>query len=187
MSQLLLPVNPKRDHIRGNLRAAVTLVEYGDFECPHCGRAYWVLKELEQDLREVFKLVFRHFPLYVIHPHALHASFATEAAALQGKFWGMHDMILEHQDDLTDPDLVAYAQLLGLDLDQFASDMVSTPVMDRVEEDIESGLASGVHATPTFFINDNLFAEVYDYNTLRNAIVQAEKEVNGPGKHRRTV
>src|SRR5260221_8458871 len=150
MTDLTLP-NENRDHVRGRKDAPVTLLEYGDYECPHCGRAYWILKKIEQALGDDLRFAFRNFPLTQAHPHAFHAALAAEAAALQGKFWQMHDMIFEHQDSLGDESLAGYAEMLGLDPEQFVDDMASQKLQQRVQEELISGGRGGVKRTPTCF------------------------------------
>jgi protein-disulfide isomerase len=152
-SALLTPPVNADDHAQGPGNAPVTLVEYGDFECPHCGRAYPIVKEVRRRLGDGLRLVFRHFPLTQSHPHAERAAEATEAAAAQGEFWAMHDELFTHQDALDDVHLVGYAAKLGLDTDRFTSDLENGTYADRVREDVRSGIWSGVNDTPTFFIN----------------------------------
>ena len=151
-SQLTPPVS-ERDHIAGPDDAPVTLVEYGDYECPYCGMAYPIVKAAQQRLGDQLRFVFRNFPLRESHPHAQHAAEAAEAAGAQGKFWEMHDMLFEHQDSLGDEDLITYADALGLDSEQFVDDLASGTYTPRVREDFRSGVRSGVNGTPTFFIN----------------------------------
>lgn len=146
------PVNEK-DHIQGNTDAIIELVEYGDYQCPHCGRAYPIVKRIQEQLGNKLKLVFRNFPLAKIHPEATMAAVATEAAARQNKFWEMHDIIFENQDQLEYESLIAYAEELALDIAQFEEDMQKPELKGKVESDFESGIRSGVNATPTFFIN----------------------------------
>ncbi len=165
MSKLTVPVN-ERDHVRGPENAPVTLVEYGDYECPYCGAAYPIVKRIQKTMGNDLRFVFRNFPLAEIHPHALHAAYAAEAAGLQDKFWEMHDMLFEHQDALEDDDLLRYAQMLALDTDQFARDFASDEVASKVEEDFSSGVRSGVNGTPTFFINGVRHDDSYDYPEL---------------------
>jgi len=152
MAKLTLPVGD-RDHAQGPAAAPVTLVEYGDYECPHCGAAYPVVKKLQEKLGSKLRFIFRNFPLNSMHPHAEHAAEAAEAAASQNKFWEMHDWIFEHQDTIEDADLVAAAETLGLDVAKFTKDMRSQTFLARVKEDFQSGVRSGVNGTPTFFIN----------------------------------
>src|SRR5258706_14242727 len=168
MSRLTIPIE-NRDHIRGRTDAPVALLEYGDYECPHCGRAYVILKRIEQEMGDDLLFAFRNFPLSQIHPHAFHAAYAAEAAALQNKFWEMHSMIFEHQDTLDDPHLVMFAGRLGLDRNRFVHDMTSTAVQQHVQEDFMSGIRSGVNGTPTFFINGTRYDGSYEYKFLSDA------------------
>jgi formate-nitrite transporter family protein len=149
----LTPAVGERDHIAGPGDAPVTLVEYGDFECPYCGMAYPIVKELQQRLGRRLRFVFRNFPLAESHPHAEHAAEAAEAAAEQGKFWEMHDTLYEHQRALEDADLVRYAEELRLDADRVARELEPGTETRRVREDFRSGVRSGVNGTPTFFVN----------------------------------
>lgn len=155
-SQLTPPVS-ERDHATGPEDAPVTLVEYGDYECPYCGMAYLVVKSAQRDLGEQLRFVFRNFPLAEAHPHARLAAEAAEAAAAQGKFWETHDVLFEHQDALEAEDLVGYAKSLGLELAQFARDLKDPKYTKRVRDDFRSGVRSGVNGTPTFFINGNRY------------------------------
>ncbi len=152
MTQLTPSVN-NNDHLLGNPVAAIELVEYGDYECPYCGRAYPIVKDIKQQLGTDLKFVFRNFPLTKIHPHAFPAAVATEAAGLQGKFWEMHDLVFENQKTLNDEHIAQFAEQLGLDQERFQSDLQQQSLSAKVEHDFESGLRSGVNRTPTFFIN----------------------------------
>ena len=152
MSKLRPPLGPQ-DHVQGNPDAAIELIEYGDFECPYCGRAHRIVKVLQEALGGDLLFAWRNFPLAQVHPHALRAAGAAEAAGLQGRFWEMHDMLFEHQDALEAADLLAYAEALGLDMERFAADLDSDEVADRVRADFLSGARSGVNGTPTFFVN----------------------------------
>ena len=169
-AEAALALSEKRDHILGPAEAAVTLVEYGDFECPHCGAAHGILTELLQERGEQVRLVYRHFPLMQIHPRAEPAAEAAEAAGAQGRFWEMHDVLYENQDALEDDDLMGYAQELGLDVRRFAEDLAQGTYRDRVEDGIRSGVESGVHGTPTFFINGRRHEGAWDLESLRTAI-----------------
>lgn len=161
-SLLTKKVNSK-DQFQGHANAAIELVEYGDYQCPHCGRAYPIIKQLQEAMGDKMKFVFRNFPLTNIHPDAMNAAVAAEAAGIQGKFWEMHDMIFEHQNRLLENDLYAYAQQLGLNVEQFQNDMLSETVLAKVEDDFESGMRSGVNGTPSFFINGEKFSNNWDY------------------------
>ena len=149
----LTPPVGAHDHSAGPDDAPVTLVEYGDYECPYCGMAYPIVKRARQDLGSGLRFVFRNFPLAESHPHARLAAQAAEAAAAQGKFWEMHDMLFEHQDALAAEDLVGYAKSLGLDARQFAQDLEGATYAKRVRDDFRNGVRSGVNGTPTFFVN----------------------------------
>jgi Na+/H+ antiporter NhaA len=166
---LAVPVDPERDHIRGPEDATVTLVEYGDLQCPYCGQAETVIRELLSDFGEV-RYVWRHLPLNDVHPQAQIAAEATEAAAAQGKFWEMHDSLLSHQDRLKVMDLVDDAQELGLDVDRFRQDIRRRKGSSRIAEDVESADLSGVSGTPTFFINGHRHQDAYDIDTLSKAV-----------------
>jgi protein-disulfide isomerase len=153
MPKLTRPVDPARDHIQGPENAAVTLVEYGDFQCPHCGRAYPIVKAVQKTMGKNIRFVYRHFPISEDHEYAIPAAEASEAAAVQGKFWEMHDLLFEHQDALDEDSLAGYARQLGLDVDRFTQAMRAHEYGERVKEDFSSGLRSGANGTPTFFIN----------------------------------
>ena len=172
ITDLAVPVDPDRDHIRGPERAPVTVVEYGDFECPYCGQAEPVVRELLADFGDV-RYVFRHLPLNDVHPHAQLASEGAEAAARQGKFWDMHDLLMEHQGALTSKDLIHYAADLGLDTRTFTEDLRKHAGAARVAEDVDSADLSGVTGTPTFFINGKRHYGAYDIGTLSEAVRSA--------------
>jgi Na+/H+ antiporter NhaA len=166
---LYIDVDPNRDHLRGPVKAPVTVVEYGDFECPYCGRAEPVVRELLGDFGDV-RYVWRHLPLSDVHPHAQLAAEAAEAAADQGAFWEMHDLLLAHQDALELDDLVGYARQLGLDLERFEKTLGERAATPRVAEDVDSADLSGVSGTPTFFINGRRHYGAYDIATLSAAV-----------------
>ena len=166
---LAVPVDPDRDHIRGPLDAPVTLVEYGDFECPYCGRAESVIRELLRDFGDL-RYVWRHLPLNDVHPHTQLAAEAAEAAAEQGAFWEMYELLLTHQDALTEADLVAYAEELGLDIERFAADLERHSGAARIAEDVDGADLSSVSGTPTFFINGRRHYGAYDVDTLSRAV-----------------
>lgn len=149
----LKPAVNSRDHIQGNKNASLELVEYGDYQCPHCGRAYAVLKEVQEAMGNNLKFVFRNFPLSDAHPDAFNAAVATEAAGLQNKFWEMHDIIYENQEQLDWKHLLGYAKKIGLEMVRFTADVERDSVTAKVEDDFESGVRSGVNGTPSFFIN----------------------------------
>jgi protein-disulfide isomerase len=164
--KLILPVTSDRDHIQGSSTAPVTLVEYGDYECPYCGQAYSVIKEVQKRLGDKLQFVFRNFPLTEMHPHAQHAAEAAEAAAAQNRFWEMHDYLYEHQQALDDKYLEKYADNLGFNLAKFNTDMSSHVHADRIREDFLSGVRSGVNGTPTFYINEVRYDGSFDLETL---------------------
>ena len=173
---LAVPVDPEHDHVRGPDQAPVTLVEYGDFECPHCGRAEPVIRELLADYGDL-RYVWRHLPLTDVHPHALLAAEGAEAAARQGKFWQMHDQLLDHQGALTAKDLIRYAAELGLDIEQFTRDLRNHAGEAKIAADVDSADLSGVSGTPTFFVNDRRHRGAYDISTLSDAVRAARARV----------
>ncbi|MEY9967872.1 Na+/H+ antiporter NhaA [Streptacidiphilus sp. MAP12-16] len=170
---LAVPVDPHRDHVRGPADAPVTIVEYGDFQCPYCGQAEPVVRELLADSGEV-RYVWRHLPLTDVHPHAQLAAEAAEVAARQGAFWPMHDLLLEHQDALALQDLIGYAADLGLDIEWFSKDLRCHTAAARIAEDIDSADLSGVSGTPSFFINGRRHHGAYDIDTLTTAVRAAQ-------------
>jgi protein-disulfide isomerase len=167
--RLSMPVS-ERDHIQGSAEAPVTLLEYGDYECPYCGKAYPLVKQVQEALGDRLRFAFRNFPLNTVHPHASIAAQAAEAAGAQGKFWEMHDLLFEHQDDLADADLVQYALKLGLEVYRFEADLSSEAFAARVREDFRSGVRSGVNGTPTFFINDVRYNGAHEAGELLAAL-----------------
>ena len=170
---LTMPVTEDRDHFQGPADAAVTLVEYGDYECPFCGAAYPIIKEVQARTGEVLRFVFRNFPITTSHPHAEQAAEAAEAAAAQDNFWEMHDALYENQKRLRDEDLRAYAEELGLDVERFAGELGEHVHEERVHEDFLSGVRSGVNGTPTFYVNGVRHDDSYDVDTLLAAIERA--------------
>jgi Na+/H+ antiporter NhaA len=173
---LAVPVDPRRDHVRGPAKAPVTLVEYGDFECPYCGLAEPVIREILADYGDV-RYVWRHLPLNDVHPHAQLAAEGAEAAAIQGKFWEMYDQLLTHQGGLTPEDLIRYADELGLATEQFASDLARQAGAAKIAEDVDSADLSGVSGTPTFFINGKRHPGAYDLGALSDAVRAARARV----------
>jgi len=167
-------VDPARDHVRGNPEAAVTLLEYGDFECPYCGQAEQIIRELLAGAGEDLRYVFRHLPLNDVHANAETAAEAAEAAAAQGAFWAMHDVLLAHQEELTMPHLLRYAGELGLDVQRFAREVRTGVHAERIARDVESADASGVSGTPTFFVNGRRHQGAYDVATLTAAVRAAK-------------
>src|SRR5437899_11303347 len=166
----LTPLVSQRDHQQGPEPAPVTVVEYGDYECPYCGEAYPIVKEIQLRLGERLRFVFRNFPLTQAHAHAEHAAEAAEAAAGQGKFWQMHDTLFEHQKALDDAHLVHYALALDLERETFVREMTEHVHSKRVLEDFLSGVRSGVNGTPTFFIKGVRHDESFALETLLAAI-----------------
>ena len=169
---LAVPVDPERDHIRGSDDAPVTIVEYGDFECPFCGQAEPVIRELLRDAGDV-RYVWRHLPLNDVHPHAELAAEVSEAATEQGAFWELHDLLLERQDALAPSDLVGYASELGLDVDRLTDDLERHVGAARIAEDVDGADLSSVTGTPTFFINGRRHYGAYDIDSLTAAVRQA--------------
>jgi Na+/H+ antiporter NhaA len=176
---LVAPVDPERDHIRGDDDAPVTLVEYGDFECPNCGQAEPVVRELLNDFGHDLRYVFRHLPLSDVHPRALLAAEAAEAAHDQGAFWEMHDLLFEHQDALEPRQLVAYARELGLDVDRFMNQLRRHEQAGRIASDVDDADLSGVSGTPTFFVNGIRHQGAYDIDTLTAAVRTAHRRALG--------
>jgi Na+/H+ antiporter NhaA len=172
ITDLADPVDPERDHIRGTLDAPVTVVEYGDFECPYCGQAEPIVRELLREHGDV-AYAWRHLPLNDVHPSAQQAAEAAEAAAEQGAFWEMHDLLLDHQDELGFDDLVGYAQQLGLDIERFEEDLRMRTGAARIAQDVDSADLSGVSGTPTFFVNNLRHYGAYDIATLSAAVKAA--------------
>jgi protein-disulfide isomerase len=163
----------QRDHAIGPADAPVTLVEYGDYECPDCGNAFPEIKRLIEEFGSRLRFVFRNFPQYSIHAHAGQAAMAAEAAAAQGKFWDMHDVLYRNQKDLADYEISQLALRAGLEIYKFDADLASERFARRVSEDIASGQASGVTGTPTFFINGVRYVGEKDYASLKAAIESA--------------
>jgi protein-disulfide isomerase len=166
----LSPLDEKADHVRGS-PAGHLIIEYGDYECPYSRQAFHAIEQVEQQLGGNMRFAFRHFPLTGIHPHALAAAAAAEAAALQGRFWDMHELLFHRQKALGDGDLRGYAAQLGLDVAAFDRDRASNEVVDRIRRDVDSGLASGqVVGTPTLFIDGVVYRGGYDPPTLLAAL-----------------
>lgn len=163
---MALPVSPARDHIRGPVDAPVTLVEYGDFQCPYCAAAHPVVEAVRAEMGEEMRLVFRHFPLRTVHPRAEIAAEAAEAAGAQGRFWPMHDLLFDDNIHLGPNDLVARAEALELQIERFEAELSAHVHAERVHDDFLSGVYSGVQGTPTFFINGWRHQGPFDYQTL---------------------
>jgi len=171
---LAVPVS-ERDHSQGPAAAAVTLVQYGDYECPYTRQSTTIVRAIQQQLGDKLCFVFRNFPLTEIHPHALHAALAAESAAAQGKFWQMHDYIFHHQHTLEDADLEQFAEAVGLDMQQYTRDMAEQRSLARIEEDVEGGERSGVQGTPTFFINGVEYRGSWELEALLAALQAASR------------
>jgi protein-disulfide isomerase len=172
----LTPPVSERDHIQGSNTARVTLVEYGDYQCPDCLQAYPIMIDIQEHLGDKLRLVFRNFPLTAVHPNAQRAAEAAEAADAQGKFWEMHDYLFEHLAKLDDSLLFEFATEIGLDLNRFKRDLETHSFAARVKEDIESGIRSGVKGTPTFFINGIRHDGRCDLESLTASILKAAAE-----------
>lgn len=170
--RLSVPVSA-RDHVQGTPDAPVTLLEYGDYECPYCGQAYPIVKELQKRLGSGLRFVFRNFPLGNMHPHATLAAEAAEVVGARGIFWEMHDTLYEHQRALAEADLVGYAGGLGVDERTFSTEVRRTVYADRVREDFTSGVRRGVNGTPTFYINGARHNGSYDLEELLRAVGHA--------------
>ncbi len=171
---LTVPVSA-RDHIQGADNATVTLVEYGDYQCPFCGRAYPLVKAIQKKMGAKLRFVFRNFPLNNIHPNAEDAAETAESAAVDGKFWEMHDVIFENQGELEIDNLLVYAKRLKLNVKRVESELESHAQRPRVKEDFESGIRSGVNGTPTFFINGVRFDGNWESSELLEALEAAAK------------
>ena len=169
MTPLALP-DPERDHIYGSANGSIKLLEYGDYQCPFCGAAHPIVKEIQRRLGDDLLFAFRHFPLTNIHPHAEHASEAAEAAGAQGNFWGMHDLLFENQGALQDENLVEYAAELGLDQTRLNREVTSEVYARRIREDFKNGVRGGVNGTPTFFINGERYDGEFSIKHLLNAL-----------------
>ena len=168
--KLTLPVSESRDHIQGPVNAPITLVEYGDYQCPYCGQAYMIIKEIQERLGSKLCFVFRNFPLTKVRPHAYKAAIAAETAAAQGKFWDMYDYLFKHGQVVTDDNLRQSAAKLGLNVARFDREFLARMYSSHVDEDIQSGKSSGVKSTPTFFINGDRYNNSWDMDTLLSAL-----------------
>lgn len=177
MARLTLPVDPARDHTQGFADAPVTLVEYGDYECPHCGRAHPIVQKIQAEMGDNLRFVFRNFPLAEMHPHANHAAQASESAAEQGVFWEMHHGLFGHQRDLSDAGIKVVAQQAGADPEKTISEVLMGKHEPKVKEDFLSGVRAGVNGIPTFFINGVRFDDSWDEETLLNALQKAAEGV----------
>jgi len=162
----LAPDIAGRDHVRGARGAPMRLLIYGDYECPYTRKALVIVAQVRRELGDAFVYAFRNFPLTEIHPHALHAALAAEAAELQGKFWEMHDQLFESQHALADGDLATHARAIGLDGDRFRADFANENGLPRIEADVANGVRNGVEGTPSLFINGKPHRDSYDPATL---------------------
>jgi protein-disulfide isomerase len=174
VKRLTIPVKIGSDHIRGsaNNNSPITLIEYGDYECPYTGMAYPIVKELIREFgNDKIRFVFRNFPLNDIHPHAQHAAEAAESSSAQNKFWSMHDYLFEHQKALDDGHLLEYAQKVGLeDIHKFKDDVSRHVYAPLIEESLKGGIDSGVEGTPTFFINGTRYEDSFDLRTFSKTL-----------------
>ncbi|MBA4054640.1 MAG: disulfide bond formation protein DsbA [Marivirga sp.] len=183
MNKLTPPVN-KNDKQTGSPDYTITLVEYGDYQCPYCRRAYPLVKRLLEERGDVIRFVFRNFPLQTIHPHAMSAALAAEAASHQNQFWEMHDLLFENQERFGDHFFSELAVKLGLDMHWFQRDFSSESASSIVNADFKSGLHSGVNGTPSFFIDDNkIWLPELSYEALLHAV---DKHLNSPDKNARS-
>jgi protein-disulfide isomerase len=170
MTKSLTLPDAERDHVSGSANGSIKLLEYGDYECPFCGEAHAIVKEIQRRLGNDLLFAFRNFPLTNIHPHAEHAAEAAEAASAQGNFWGMHDLMFENQRALDDEDLAVNAAELGLDEKRLVREVISSVYAPRIREDFKSGVRGGVNGTPTFFINGERYDGTRDLKHLLNAL-----------------
>lgn len=161
------------DHIQGPINALIELVEYGDYECPYCSKAYYIVKQIQKELGCDLKFVFRNFPLTEMHPYALHAAIAAEAAAAQGKFWEMHDILFENQEHLDDSYLLQYAKAIGLDIKTFEEAFDKDEYYQKIKNDYSSGIDNGVEGTPTFYVN----GKIYKGDWMDSKFLQDLKEI----------
>jgi protein-disulfide isomerase len=166
---LAVPVR-QHDHRRGPEDAPITLLEYGDFECPYCARAHIIINDLLKSAGREVRFIFRHFPLTQVHPHALLAAQAAEASGVQGRFWDMHDALYENQDALDLDDIIGYAAQLGLDLESFNAALENESIPEHIKSDFRGGVRSGVGGTPSFFINGLKYEGPWDGGALKEAL-----------------
>jgi protein-disulfide isomerase len=174
LSRLLLPIRPF-DHVHGPEGAPNTLVEYGDYECPDCGRLYLILRDLQIDVSSRLRIVFRQYPLSGAHPHAQQAAEAAEAAGAQGRFWEMHTLLFERQQALRTKDLLRYAEELTLDVDRFRQELKNETHKERVRIDFLAGVQNGVYGTPGLFLNGIRYDAEWDAESLRSRLVSLDK------------
>jgi protein-disulfide isomerase len=169
-SKLNPPVN-KNDHSQGLEHAPLVLVEYGDYQCPHCGAAYPIIKDIQQQFGKKLRFIFRNFPLSEAHEYAFQAAMAAEAAGRQKKFWEMHDILYEHQESLEKEKLLKYAKILGLSMKEFEKDLHDTTLAEIIEADFESGIRSGVNGTPSFYMNGVKYEGSYDSGSMSEILL----------------
>ena len=174
MSKLIIPVS-SNDHIYGNEDTSITLVEYGDYECPYCGAAYPIVKRIQKHFGKRIRFVFRNFPLIESHPHAGIAAITAEFASTHNKYWEMHDILYENQENLELPDLLSYAESLSLPQKELKNAIEKEMYSEKIKNDFMGGVRSGVNATPTFYINGFHHNGSFEYETLLDAINNAEK------------
>jgi formate-nitrite transporter family protein len=177
LSRLLLPIRPT-DHLHGPEDAPYTLVEYGDYECPDCGRLYAILRDLQIEIASRLRIVFRHYPLSGVHRHAQQAAEAAEAAEAQGKFWEMHTLLFERQQALRTKDLIRYAEELTLDVEQFRNELKNETHSERVRADFLAGVQNGVYGTPGLFLNGVRYDGEWDKESLRSRLMNNDKDPN---------
>ena len=171
---VLTPEVGDRDHAIGRPNAPITMVQYGDFECPYSAKAFQSVKRLREALPDELRFVYRHYLILPRHRHAEQAAEAAEAAGAQGKFWEYHDVLYAHQGELSGYDLIKHAEALHLDINRFKRDLAARSFASRVQDDHRSGIDSGVEGTPTFFINGSIYEGFYEYRELYDAIMEAE-------------
>lgn len=170
---LTIPVSSS-DHIEGNIDAPLTLVEYGDYECPYCGMAYPIVKQIQEHFKDRIRFVFRNFPIVDSHPHAGIAAMTAEFAATQGQFWKMHDLLYENQQSLALSNLLSYAKSLGLSSSELQHAIENEIFAKKIEQDFMGGVRSGVNGTPTFYINNNRFNDAFEYENLLAALEKVD-------------
>ena len=168
-TRLLLPIHDG-DHVHGPSSASFTLVEYGDYECPDCGRLFWIIRDLQTELGDRLRVVYRHYPLSGIHPRAQEAAEAAEASAVQGRFWEMHDLLFQQQNALGQKNLIAYAESLRLDIGRFRNELKDKTYDQRVRDDFRRGVQNGVYRTPGLFLNGVRHDGAWDRETLRKQL-----------------
>ena len=173
LSRLLLPIRPL-DHIHGPEDAPFTLVEYGDYECPDCGRLYVIVRDLQRDITSRLRIVYRHYPLSGVHRHAQQAAEAAEAAGAQGKFWEMHTLLFERQQALRTKDLIRYAEELTLDVERFRQELKNETYSEQVRADFLAGVQNGVYGTPGLYLNGVRYDGKWDKETLQSHLMSTE-------------